>query len=40
MEKQPISRKTCPAYRRFMIEWLDLTRQELETIFGKTFEEA
>jgi hypothetical protein len=28
------------AYRKFMIDWLRLTRQELETIFGKVFEEV
>jgi hypothetical protein len=28
------------AYGKFMIDWLGLTRQELETIFGKVFEEV
>jgi hypothetical protein len=28
------------AYRKFLIDWLGLTRQELETIFGRVFEEV
>jgi hypothetical protein len=27
-------------YRKFVIDWLGLTRQELETIFGKVLEEV